>query len=148
MIGLYAMMLKRAETIVFEQMEQVPSTAVELGCVGLLLRQLAQDVDGCAAYSLAQADRIKAILERTMKVMPPQERGKVVAMIPSPPSSPDDYHLSRLQGYLDRLNDALIEVHAWLETAEGPVRDDLLDQIWACLEDQARHEGRLVHQLW
>lgn len=148
MIGTYALVLKRAEAIVFEQMAQEPSTAARLMAVGLVLKHLAQDVDACAAYSLEQAGRLNALLEKATRVMPPKERGDVIARIPSPPSSPDDYRLSRLQDYLDHLKDAITEVHAWLETADDLVRNELLEEIWICLEDQARHDGRLVGQMW
>jgi len=148
MIGAFAQMLQRAEEIIFAQMEQHPSAAASLTPVGLCLKQLGQDVDGCAANSLAQGDQIKAFLDRTMKMMPPEARNNLIAMIPSAPSSPDDYRLSRLQAYLDALKDALTAAHAWLEAAERPARDELLGQVWDWLETQAKHEGRLVGQLW
>lgn len=148
MIGAYAQLLQRAEEIVLAQMEEQPATAAKLMPVGVCLRQLAQDVDGCAADSLAQADQIKAFLDRTMKMMPSEARNTLVAMIPPPLSSSEDYRLSRLQAYLDGLKDTLTAAHAWLETADGPARDELLGQVWDWLEAQAKHEGRLVGQLW
>ena len=140
--------LLQAADVLFKHIAEHPQITTKVGPVAVLLAHIAADVDVLVADRLKEADRIKGILNKAVDSASAQQRQRWQDAIALVPASPDDYASKALDAYLRRLKTALIEVQAWVETADVPARGALLDEIWAYLSDQATYESRVVPPMW
>lgn len=148
MTGQFESALHQAAEVLFKQIAEYPQIAPKVGPVAMFLEHIAGDVDVHVASRLKEANRIKGILNKAAEIAPGAATAAWKDVIGLAPTSPDDYASKALDAYLGRLKAALIEVHAWIETADVPARQELLDEIWEYLSDQAKHESRVVPPMW
>lgn len=144
-----AQVLHRASAVLSEVIAQHPHLAPRLGPMSVLLNAVAADVLGHTAAQLERMKSIQALLKQANECLPAPGWPHLEALIRLAPTTPADYHVDALDRLLDRLNEALIEVQAWCETAANvPARARLLHDIWAHLDHEAAHASRLVPQMW
>lgn len=148
MIGPSGPALQQALAIVISQMGGKVAPSSPLFPVMLLLRQMVQGVDRYTPDCLSQANAIKRLVRDVAAVMPTGDAARLEHAIAWDPLAPEDFHASRLEQLLSELRMALIEAHAWLETADVPERDALLKRVWSLLADRTAYESRLVMQMW
>lgn len=118
------------------------------GPAGMLLHQLADVADERVSTGLAQAETIRAVLDDTGRLMDPTSVGALETMTPSPPSTPNDYHVGRLSQYLADLDAALVFAHTWLEASGSVAAMRIVERIWDHLLDRAKRESRLIPPMW
>lgn len=149
MSGSNTQILQRASEVLFEIIGERPQLAPRLAPLSGLLKDLASDVDVRTALQLEQVNTIQALLKQANGHMPPPGWPHLEALIRWVPTTPADHHVDALDRLLDRLNHALIDVHAWCETAANtPERARLLRDIWAHLDRQATQASRTVPPMW
>lgn len=148
MIRQFDKLLDGAAHTLFEIAGQQPDVAPQVGPVAALLSLIAADVDTHVATRLQEAAQIKSLLRRSRDLMPAADVRDVDRALASDLVQPSDYTLGNLESYVAGLREALIQVHAWLESPEGRSHPDLLDELWSFLQSDADHAGRLAPSLW
>jgi len=148
MIGCFGPPLQHALGIVIAQMDGKVAPSNPLFPVMLLLRQLAEDVDDYTTDCLRQADAIRQLVRATAAMMPAETAVRLEQAVAWQPVAPQDFHATSLARWLSGLRCALIDAHAWLESADIAGRDELLNEIWSFLEARVAHESRQVGQMW
>jgi hypothetical protein len=148
MMGPCAAVLQRAAHMLVEAMGEAPQLGPRLGPLVGLLKGLADEVDGQTAHRLSEARQIKAFLVRATQCAATPGWSCPAALLDFSPTAPEDFQAAALEAYVRRLRAGLIQLHAWLETADIPERPALLADIWRWLEEQAQEAARHAPAMW
>jgi hypothetical protein len=111
-----------------------------------ILNIIRRDWDNVVASRVEDITVLCDLLSRGSKITPESISQSIMDAVNQPNNAGMNLRVSALETKLDRLRKALIELHAWLESASSPEARGLLRDVWSFLERSARRNAVLnVH---